>query len=159
MVTMTNKGPSKRNRWRRSEAGQSLVEFAAGVMVLIILLSGVLDIGRAFMTFVAIENGAGEGAVFASMHPTWVEEGDAPEGAADDPNNITYRAMHESPTFLVDWSQASIDVYSPVITTGYPITVTVTYSYPLLTPFVSQLVGGGILPLRASATEMILNTD
>jgi hypothetical protein len=37
--------------------------------------------------------------------------------------------------------------------------VTVTYSYPLLTPFVSQLVGGGILPLQATATEMILSTD
>jgi len=143
---------------RRSEAGQSLVEFAAGVMVLIILVSGVLDIGRAFMTFVAIENGAGEGAVFASIHPTWVSDG-VPDEDADDPNNIDYRAKHESPTFLVDWSQASIDVYAPVITAGVPITVTVTYSYPLLTPFVSQLVGGGILPLRASATEMILNTD
>ena len=138
----------------RSEAGQSLVEFAAGVMVLIILVSGVLDIGRAFMTFVAIENGAGEGALYASAHPKWVTEDDQA-----DPDNITYRAAHESPTGLVDWSLASVGVITSTIEAGQPITVTVTYSYTVLTPFINQLIGGGNLPLHATATEMILNTD
>jgi Flp pilus assembly protein TadG len=130
----------------------------AGVVVLIILVSGVLDIGRAFMTFVAIENGAGEGALFASVHPTWVSHG-VPYADANDPNNITYRAAHESPSGLVDWNLATVEVITSTIEAGQPITVTVTYSYTVLTPFINQLIGGGNLPLRAEAVEMILNTD
>lgn len=161
MDTMTAKGPGN-GRWgRRSQAGQSLVEFAAGLVVLIILVSGVLDIGRAFMSFVAMENGAGEGALFASVHPRWVDECTPLEKCGCDPEfaTIESRTMGESPGGFVDWDNATVDVTAPTITVGYPITVTVTYSYPLLTPFISQLVGNGTLPLRASATEIIMSTD
>lgn len=151
---MRERAGTKGHGWRCSETGQSLVEFMAGVVVLIILVSGVLDIGRAFMTFVAIENGAGEGALFASVHPKWVTD-----DHQDDPNNITYRAAHESPSGLVDWNLATVEVITSTEEAGYPITVTVTYSYTVLTPFINQLIGGGNLPLRAEAVEMILNAD
>ena len=98
--------------WGRSEEGQSLVEFAASVVVLMVIVAGVLDIGRAFMIFVALENGAGEGAAFASFHPTWLTATDAATGGSYDPTteNITYRATHESPTGIVDWNLAQVSV-------------------------------------------------
>ena len=144
---------------RRSEKGQSLVEFGATLTVLIIVLAGVVDIGRAYFTFIAIENGAGEGALFAAHHPTWVTESDS---TSSNPqyDNIEYRAAHESPNSLVDWSRATVTVeYSDPATIGEPITVTVSYEYDLLTPFISSMASGGSLTLGASATQRILNLD
>jgi Flp pilus assembly protein TadG len=161
--SFTNCGnrPNRRNRRKRSEEGQSLVEFAASLVVLVILVSGVLDLGRAYLTLVAIENGAGEGALFASYHPTWVTYDDANGCAAyPDYEYIEYRATHESPTGLVDWTKATVTVDQPAtIETGNPITVTVTYSYTLLTPFISIMVGDDMMPIQASAVQPIISTD
>lgn len=143
------------------EEGQSLVEFTLILVILLILVAGVLDIGRAFYSFVAIENGAGEGALFASIHPSWLTAEDALEGGAKNPavENIIYRASHESPSGLIDWSQTTIGVITSTIQSGQPITVTVTYSYTIRTPFINRIVNGGMLPLQARATQVILNAD
>lgn len=160
---MMKKGQKNHNhQHRHSEKGQSLVEFTASLIVLVIIVSGVLDIGRAFITFVAIENGAGEGAIFASYHPTWVTEQEAEAGGSPLPEfeNISYRAAHESPGGLVDWRLARVTVdHPPSIEPGEPVTVTVTYSYTLMTPFLNIIVGDSILPLQASAAQVILNTE
>jgi hypothetical protein len=149
-------------RKRRSEAGQSLVEFAASLVVLMLVLSGVLDIGRAFFTFVAIENGAGEGAIFAAYHPTWVTEEDVPPGEPDPQfQNITYRASHESPAGVVDWARALVQVEyaAEMPQVGQPVTVTISYSYTIMTPFLHLALEDGILPLRANAAQTILSVD
>jgi Flp pilus assembly protein TadG len=152
-----------RKWWRRSEQGQSLVEFAAGVVVLVIIVSGVLDLGRAFFTFVAIENGAGEGAIYASYHPTWVVPDDSlPVVGATRATfeNITWRAKNESPSGLVDTDLMTVLVeHPPTLQTGEHVTVTVTYSYTVMTAFLHILVDGGLLPLRAEAAQVIVNVD
>ena len=152
----------RRLRHRRSETGQSLVEFAAGLVAIILVLSGVLDIGRAFFAFVAIENGAGEGAIFAAYHPTWVTEDDvAPSEPNPEFQNITYRAAHESPAGVVDWSlsQVSVEYGGGTAVVGQPVTVTVSYSYTVMTPFLHIALEDGILPLRSSAAQTILSVD
>jgi Flp pilus assembly protein TadG len=146
-------------RETRTQSGQSLVEFVGFVTVLLIILGGVLEIGRAYFAYVAIENGAGEGALFAAYHPTWIDdatsEGDQPEF-----ENIVYRATHESPSGIVDWSLARVTVEQPAtLAVGQPITVSVTYSHTLLTPFIDIVSDNRILPLRASATQLILILD
>ena len=148
------------------ETGQSLVEFAAFLTVLLIVAAGVLDLGRAYFTLVAIEHAAGEGALFASYHPEWITEGDVPISyrvptgtATAEIDNITYRALHESPSGLVNLTGAAVGVAAPTIDVAEPITVTVTYSYSLLTPFINVLVGDGILPLQASAVQIIVHLD
>jgi hypothetical protein len=151
-----------RRRKRRSETGQSLVEFAASLIALMVVLSGVLDIGRAFFAFVAIENGAGEGAIFAAYHPTWITEEDVPVGELDPEfQNIVYRASHESPAGVVDWALASVTVEyeggTPEV--GEPVTVTVSYSYTVMTPFLHLALEDGILPLRSNATQTVLSVD
>jgi Flp pilus assembly protein TadG len=152
--------PSRRKG--RSETGQSLVEFAASLVALMLVLSGVLDIGRAFFAFVAIENGAGEGAIFAAYHPTWVTEEDVPPGEPDPEfQNITYRASHESPAGVVDWERALVGVAyeGDTAQVGEPVTVTVTYSYTVMTPFLHLVLEDGILPLRSNAAQTILSVD
>ncbi len=47
----------------RLERGQSMVEMALGFVLLLIVLSGLLDVGRAFYIYVALEDAAGEAAL------------------------------------------------------------------------------------------------
>jgi hypothetical protein len=54
---------AKRNRRR----GQSLVEFAILLPLLILIVFGVLDLGRAFFALITITNAAREGARFAVL--------------------------------------------------------------------------------------------
>jgi hypothetical protein len=150
----------------RREAGQSLVEFSAFLTVMMILIALVLDLGRAFFYLVAIENAAGEGVLFASYHPTWITEGDVPTDVQDvNPaiDNITYRAINESsPGGLVDLQNSPVDVmvsYGEGVVVGAPITVTVWYSHSLMTPFGNLVVGSDILPLQASANQIIVHLD
>jgi hypothetical protein len=134
-------------RRRRSESGQSLVEFAASLVALM---------------FVAIENGAGEGAIFAAYHPTWVTEEDVPPGEPEPQfQNIEYRASHESPAGVVDWARATVEVgyEGGVATVGEAVTVTVSYSYTVMTPFLHLALEDGILPLRSEAAQKILSVD
>jgi hypothetical protein len=44
----------------------------------------------------------------------------------------------------------------PTVSSGDPVTVTVTYSFTLATPIVNAIVPGGVIPLRAVASEAIL---
>jgi hypothetical protein len=144
---------------RRSESGQSLVEFIGFATVLLIILGGVLEIGRAYFAYVAIENGAGEGALYAAYHPTWIDA-DSSEGQQPQFENIIYRTTHESPSGIVDWNLARVIVEQPAtLAVGEPITVSVIYSHTLMTPFITILSDDGILPLRAQAIHLIIRLD
>src|SRR5450759_873833 len=52
------------------EKGQSLVELALVFTLLLILLSGIIDLGSMFYTYTALQDTAQEGAIYASTHPT-----------------------------------------------------------------------------------------
>ena len=49
--------------------GQSIVEFALIIPIILVLIMGVLDFGRAFFMKIAIVNAAREGASYLSYHP------------------------------------------------------------------------------------------
>jgi Flp pilus assembly protein TadG len=58
------------NRSRNSKTGQSLVEFALVLPVLILILYGIFDLGRAFYVLVTISNASREGARYMTTHVT-----------------------------------------------------------------------------------------
>jgi Flp pilus assembly protein TadG len=49
--------------------GQSIVEFALGSILLVMLLATAIDIGRAFFTWEVVHNMAAEGAAYLSRFP------------------------------------------------------------------------------------------
>lgn len=122
------------------------------VVVITILLLGVLDLGRAYFTLLAMQDAAGEGASYGAVHPTWVTSANNA-----DPNNITYRVRRAAPSgTLVDWNSATVSVDTSGGTTiGSLITVTVTANYGLLTPFVGALVGSQTLQLRTRSVAVV----
>jgi len=53
-----------------SRAGQSLVEFTLGLLVLLLALAAVIDYGRLLYASIALTNVAREGAHYGSLAPT-----------------------------------------------------------------------------------------
>ncbi|MGZ9165968.1 MAG: TadE/TadG family type IV pilus assembly protein, partial [Anaerolineales bacterium] len=54
----------------KSERGQSLVELAFSILILIYLLAGAVEFGMAFFQFVQLRDAAQEGALYGSINPT-----------------------------------------------------------------------------------------
>ena len=63
-ITQSNLEPPRRER------GQSLVETAIVVPILLLLLAAVIDFGRVFDAYIVLTNAAREGARFGSVNPS-----------------------------------------------------------------------------------------
>ncbi len=139
------KGNTKSHQDR--ERGQSLLEFAFMVVLLMILIAGIVDGARAVFTFMALRDAAQEGAAYGSTNPT-------------DFSGIEARARQAS-TAVQDMG-AEITVTQTVSPNnqycmGSAITITIVYAdFPLTTPFLGAIVGGQAVPITASITDTIL---
>jgi len=60
---------STKMKFTRYEQGQGLVEFAFVATILLVLLVGLLDLGRALFTYMAMRDAAQEGATYGSIYP------------------------------------------------------------------------------------------
>lgn len=141
---------SKKNQQvQLDQRGQSLVEVALLMVVLLLIMAGVLDFGRMYFAYLALQNAAGEGAAYGAINPGWIDNSDNA-----DPNNITYRVQNESTGNLIDWSDTIVVVDVPNNQGGEPITVTVSYVFEIITP-VMQTFTGETVTLRATDTQLI----
>jgi len=145
-LTSAARSPSLRSdRTRTSQRGQSLTELSITLVILLTLLAGVLDIGRAYYVFLSLRDAAAEGAAYGSFDPTNTTE-------------IEGRVRRESPGGMIDWSGASISTSilgQPC--RGGGIEVTATVEFPLLTPFIGTIAGSQSLPLTATVVNTILS--
>ena len=128
---------------KSDQKGQSLVEVAVALPVLLLILLGILDLGRAYFTYIALADAAAEGAAYGAIHP-------------DDTAQIVERAA-ESSNGLVTLEPDMVSVDLIDLSAGLPITVTVEYQYQLLTPIIQTLVPDGIITMRASVAQSIIN--
>ena len=128
----------------RREKGQSLLEFALILPVLLIVLAGVLDLGRLYYSYIAVTDAAAEGATYAAMYP---------EVSARDE---VFQRAQEASRGLVQIDNSMVEVDCPSVASGAPVTVTVSYSFTVATPLINVIVPDGVLELRAVAQEAIL---
>ena len=63
-------------RTKKDQLGQSLLEFALVLPILLLLVFGAMDLGRMFYIKVALTNAAREGANYLAYHPEEVNDGD-----------------------------------------------------------------------------------
>lgn len=128
------------------EKGQSLVELAISLTVLLFLLMGVVDLGRAFFAFSAMRDAAQEGAVYGSLYP-------------GDMSAIEARTRSSSQT-PVDMANTDIRVEPSVI--GIPchgngIRIDIYYdNFPLLFPLWKPVFGFESVPIHARVEDTIL---
>ncbi len=128
--------------------GQSLVEFAVSLPVLLVILIGVVDLGRLYFSYISVVNAAREGARYGAGHPT-------------DNTNILARSRSEVDGNIVGPADLTISVACPSgctpgdnVTPGVnnPIVVTVSYPFHLITTYV---FGGAPIQLQTSAQMVI----
>ena len=130
---------------RRRGRGQSLVEFALVLPVLLLILMVALDFGRAFFAWVGITNASRAGAAYAA---SWPDAGWASPGAAiasDYRSQITTDLLPtncalQSPIPLPSFSGTGL---------GSSVTVTLTCTFNTITPLISNIIGANI-PITAT---------
>ena len=121
-------------RGRQVERGQSAVEFALLVTVLLLFLMAILDLGRGLYAYTAITAAAQEGVRYALIHPG--------DGAGVDAV-VRRHAVGLDPTRMT----SALFEPQPDI-----VSVTVTYDFVLITPLIGDLVGSeGVLRLQVAA--------
>jgi Flp pilus assembly protein TadG len=135
--------PTKR---RRDEHGQSLVELAISLTIILILLAGAVDFSIAYFSFSAMQDAAQEGALYGSINPT------------DEAGIITrVRSASTTPVDLSDESLVKVKVTLPGdACEGNEIRVNVIYDYPISMPFIGSIIGSQQITLNAGVTDTIL---
>ena len=110
------------------DRGSSAVEFALVAPLLLLFLSGLVDAGRAIWTYVGVQSAVQEASTYAAYAP-------------NDDAGIAARAVTG-----VDWptlTSGDISVWCPDAG-GENVSVSVRYDLALITPVVSQWLGGTI---------------
>ncbi|HEX2906006.1 MAG TPA: TadE/TadG family type IV pilus assembly protein [Phototrophicaceae bacterium] len=164
---------SRNHQQNQKQRGQSFVEFSLSLVVILLILSGLLDLGRIYFIYIALTDGAGEAALYLSINPNCPEPDPAKPECAD-PNNARYRAIHAggdpSQVSVVEWSKVStedLQIYLsemevktgetlPPHGMGDPVRVRIQYSFHLLTPIIPRITGVNPITLAAEASQIIL---
>lgn len=136
--------PVKFGRTLLHSPGQSLTEFAIGLTVLLLLISGLADLGRATFIYISLRDAAKEGSSYASIAPT-------------DTAGIRARVRDTSnaPIDFTQFTDSQIQVQAIGGTCANSvnvISVDLSMDFLMVAPF----IGGNTFPIRAQATDTIL---
>jgi uncharacterized repeat protein (TIGR01451 family) len=150
---------------RPARNGQSLVEFALVVPLLLLIFSGAADLGRAFYNQVALENAVKEGALFGSRFPLCAN----PSTLCMDPNTVSWRVQHEtrnktgastyaslvSPT--INECQDPAGVTRPIkeCVPGDTYVVRAQLTFDPITPLIGSIVGR--ITLTSQSNAIVIN--
>jgi Flp pilus assembly protein TadG len=130
--------------------GQSMIEFALLLPILVLIIFGVLELGRAFFAFIAISNAAREGARVYTFRPDVTTVGDI---------QAAVNAEIGTSPLVTQANIASIQIacgslygqVPPTCPKEQPVRVTVTYNHDLIFRFFFPKT----LTLRRSAEMMV----
>lgn len=131
----------------KGHKGQSLVEFALILPILLILVLGAMDIGRLFFTKMVITNAAREGANHLAYH----------SGDIDGMYGVIAQEANSS-TVEYDDLYIITDPVDGCCDTGQPITVTISTTVDLIYEDILALLGmiSGPIELSSSVEMMVL---
>lgn len=114
------------------ERGQSLVEFAMVLPLLLVIMFGIVDFGRVFFSWVTVTNATREGARIGSL--------------GSDAATVETRVRDTADT--LDQAQLSIAVMGAGGASGSSIVVESDYDIDLITPLAGMInfISGGTFP-------------
>lgn len=143
-----------------NQKGQSLVELAVSLPVILLILLGTFDVGMALFSYSIIRDSAQEGALYGSFNP-----GNKAE-IENRARNILPRDKGEvfsSPVDLRDEENIAVDISvkgkdCQGATKGVAnyIQVRITYNYPIFFPFIGQFLGSDAIKISSTASNVIL---
>ncbi len=135
---------------KRSEKGQSLVELAVGLLLIVLILAGIIDIGRILFYYITMRDAAQEGAVYGAVYPTHCAQiVERSLNAMGDRNNVDVFIMIDG----IGCGSAS----TAQACSGKEIKVTVIKpDFPLTMPLIGAVVGSQTIYLKAEISGTIL---
>lgn len=136
------------NLTNKSERGQSMVELALSLVIILLLISAIVDGARVLFTYMALRDAAQEGSLFGSVEPG---------------NTVAISTRVRNASDMVrGFGAANVQIqvsYSGSACAGAnnTVKVRVTYSnFRLTMPFVGAILGTQTIPISAAATDSIL---
>ena len=144
---------------RRDQRGAALVEFGLLLPLLVMVVFGVVDLGRAYRLKTQLANAAREGAAFAQYFPGHVDNSSV---SCADPDNVVFVARNETVpanTFSIAVSKASdgsaiAGCDRTTLAPGSTVVVSASAPFGVLTPVVSAIVGR-TLTLHAEVSMVV----
>jgi Flp pilus assembly protein TadG len=135
-----------RPRRRHRSLGQSLVEFALVLPVMLLIVVVAVDFGRLFLGYVSLDNAARIGANYAALNPT------ADYTNANDVGRKRYarlisNELTESNCLV---GSMSMPTFSPSNKLGGNATVSLTCQFRFITPGITAILGSQV-PITASS--------
>lgn len=135
--------PNRKQNRRSEQLGQGMVELALLLPLLLIILFGTLDLGRAFYTYVALTNAAREAARYAAVNDT---------NASSSQVLAEFTAANGSD--ISGCASGSLTFQGSGGGSGQDYTVTVSCRFTLVTPFMAALLNatGNQITIGSTAT-------
>ena len=125
---------------KKNEKGQSMVEFALVIPVLLLIVIGIIEFGFMFSSYLTLTNASREAVRYISL-------GGDDVGAILRANNV---AVNTDPNRMV----VTISPTSSNRDRGDSVTVEINYDYDFLTPFMDVLLGNNF-NLKVKATMRV----
>lgn len=141
---------------RSFKRGQSLVEFALALPLLVLVVFGVLELGRVFFAFIAITNASREGARVYTFWPDSTKIADITASVLNEVGSVPLVDETKIVLPLViqcgsSYSNVTTDAQLLACPKFEPIRVTVTYNHTLI----FELFFPKTVILRRSAEMMV----
>ena len=146
---------------RNGHLGQSLVELALILPIMLVLFSSALDLGRLYYSQITIDNAAKEGALEAARDTENLAEFDSTQPCDPDTNRVVCLVVNEAKGSLITISPGNIALAcdpSPCPTDpgiGDTVSITVTANFQLISPVLYTFFGGQTVPIAASSIAQI----
>ncbi|MDK2785235.1 MAG: hypothetical protein PWQ41_541 [Bacillota bacterium] len=118
----------KGERFWKSQRGQSLVELALTLPVIVLILFGILEFGRISYSYIVITHAAREGARAGAV------------GKSDAEIIATIRENAPLPNADTNLHITKLEPSESARTSGLPLTVEVAYDVQLVTPLFDKLL-------------------
>lgn len=131
-----------------AERGAATVEFALFAMFLILIVCGIVDLGRGLYTAIALDDAVQEGVIYAAFT-------DDLAGTSVTADDIRTRvvASTSSPQLSVDDVTVTCVDQARSKQSASRITVEVTHTVDLITPFIADWFGGTLTLERQAVAD------
>ena len=139
-----------------------LLELAVSLVVLLVLLSGVVDLGRIAFYYIAMRDAAQEGATFGTLYPNqcYAIEDRVRSSLVDDTGvtvDIKIAKRNASEDYQYWYKYDCTNAVANVDCEGNVIQVTVTDpDFPITMPFLGTFLGRQTISLETTSRDTII---
>ena len=148
-----------------SARGQSLVELAISLVILLYLLSGAAEFAIVLFQYVQLRDAAQEGALYGSVYPSQLANIEArarassgsPLNLAELPANggVAVEIYIDDDLVWVNGGDQGVDITNTACE-AHALKVIVAYNHRIFMPFMPQILQRTDIPLEAEVIDTIL---